>query len=276
MKNLKASSHRAIYSEYEFKTANDGRTYLMPSPTAEISLIYPLEDGETMVLDALNVGMLDIKEVGEDALKEAVKGFVSKYGLLGFMTALPTTPRFTDYDTVYLPKNHFIRAESMERMPYIDQFFPFEKLRFQIGKNGKLAWDFHDKRMILAQQMSFQRQYAERFDWLAKQFKDWATIFSATHIYYNYEDMKENPVLYKMGVAAFGGVSPTYRIELLDKPTMVWDFHSLLIAIQMTFSFLLTSDKYPFRLCLDCGKVFRSNRKDVFYCRRCKNQLCEQ
>ena len=30
------------------------------------------------------------------------------------MTALPTTPSFMDYEAVYLPKNHFIKEESME------------------------------------------------------------------------------------------------------------------------------------------------------------------
>ena len=43
--------------------------------------------------------------------------FVTRYGLLGLMTALPTTPTFMDYEAVYLPKNHFIREESMANGP---------------------------------------------------------------------------------------------------------------------------------------------------------------
>jgi len=282
MKNLKANFYRTLYSEYEFKTAKNRRTYLIPTPTAEPSLINPLEDVKTLVLDALNVGMLQIKEADEDTLKEAVKGFVSKYGLLGFMTALPTTPRFTDHDIVYLPKNHFILAKSMELMSYIDQFFPFEKLHFRTDKNGELAWDLHDKTMIMTLQMSFQRQYAERFDWLARQFKDWATIFSASYLYYYYHKGKEvkeikpedDPIWYEMGVAAFGGISPMYHIELLDKPTMVWDFHSLSVAIQMAFHLILTGEKNPLRICMNCVTVFLSNRKDSLFCRpRCRNQF---
>ena len=46
--------------------------------------------------------------------------------------------------------------------------------------------------------------------------------------------------LMAQGVAAFGGIAPTYRIALLDKPTIVWDFHSLLIGLQMMFSFMLS------------------------------------
>jgi len=38
-------------------------------------------------------------------MKQAVLAFVKKYGLLGFMTAIPTTPNFIDYDAVYMLKN---------------------------------------------------------------------------------------------------------------------------------------------------------------------------
>ena len=48
--------------------------------------------------------------------------------------------------------------------------------------------------------------------------------------------------LMAQGVAAFGGIAPTYRIALLDKPTIVWDFHSLLIGLQMMFSFMMAED----------------------------------
>lgn len=44
-------------------------------------------------------------------------------------------------------------------------------------------------------------------------------------------------------MAAFGGIAPTYRIELHDRPTIVWGFHSLLLGVQMMFSFMLTDEK---------------------------------
>ena len=37
-------------------------------------------------------------------VEQAVLKFVSRYGLLGLMTALPTTPSFMDYKAVYLPR----------------------------------------------------------------------------------------------------------------------------------------------------------------------------
>ena len=72
--------------------------------------------------------------------------------------------------------------------------------------------------------------------------------------------------LMAQGVAAFGGIAPTYRIALLDKPTIVWDFHSLLIGLQMMFSFMLAEDKTPLRMCDSCDTIFVANRKTQRYC----------
>ena len=44
------------------------------------------------------------------------------------MTALPTTPNFMDYEAMYLPKNHFIKEESLSTEDYLALFFPFDKL----------------------------------------------------------------------------------------------------------------------------------------------------
>ena len=38
-------------------------------------------------------------------------------------------------------------------------------------------------------------------------------------------------------------------IAMMDKPTSIWDFHSLLSGIQLMFSFMLTDNKTPIRLC---------------------------
>lgn len=68
------------------------------------------------------------------------------------------------------------------------------------------------------------------------------------------------------GVAAFGGIAPTYQISLLDKPTIVWDFHSLLIGLQMMFSFMLAEDKTPLRMCDHCDTIFIAKRKNQYFC----------
>ena len=68
-------------------------------------------------------------------------------------------------------------------------------------------------------------------------------------MYYNdYDSIDEDARgLYRKAMAAFGGIAPSYHIELLDKPTIYWDFHSLLLGIQMMFSFMLVDGDQPLR-----------------------------
>ena len=77
-----------------------------------------------------------------------------------------------DYEAVYLPKNHFIREESMPTQDYLSLFFPFEKLDIQ-KKGTQSQWNVTgDKAMMAlaltmqdapqAVSVSFQREYAER------------------------------------------------------------------------------------------------------------------
>ena len=43
-------------------------------------------------------------------------------------------------------------------------------------------------------------------------------------------------------MTAFEGIAPEYHIELRERSTIVWDFHSLLLAIQMMFSVMLADE----------------------------------
>ena len=95
------------------------------------------------------------------------------------------------------------------------------------------------------------------YDWVAQQFKGWAFTLSTSILYYNDYDSIDDDArdLYRNSMAAFGGITPSYHIELLDKPTIYWDFHSLLLGIQMMFSFMLVDDDQPLRLC--CASTAR-------------------
>ena len=106
--------------------------------------------------------------------------------------------------------------------------------------------------------MSFQKEYAERYDWLVTLFKDWAFTFMSSFLYYQDFDMLDDmqKQLYRQGMATFGGIAPTYHIELLERPTIVWDFHSLLLGVQMMFSFMLTDEKSSLKVCKHCGNAF--------------------
>ncbi len=88
-----------------------------------------------------------------------------------------------------------------------------------------------------------------------------ATMHKATD-----EELKES---------AFGGISPTYRIALeKDSPVIVWDFHSLLVMVQMCFSFMLTDKDSDMRMCKHYKKAFIACWKGNEFCsQRCKNQF---
>ena len=287
MKNLfeQSRSHWVRYDRYELKTAADGKRYITPTKDAKPDVYNPMKEMPGMVLDALNVGMLMMGRRKDVDVETAILEFVTKYGLLGLMTALPTTPSFMDYEAVYLPKNHFIKAETMETEDYLALFYPFEQLDM-VKKGVESDWTVsNDRTMIaltmtfadepMAKTMSFQREYAEPYDWIAQQLKDWAFTLTTSILYYHdYDSIDEGTrSLYRKAMAALGGIAPSYHIELLEKPTIYWDFHSLLLGIQMMFSFMLVDGDQPLRLCKHCQKVFLGSRSNAAFCSpRCKNQ----
>ena len=287
MSNLfqKTSSNWVRYDKYEWKEDIEGALYITPSPDAKMSLYNPLKDSEQMVLKAVNLGLMCMdKNNTQEQLQNAIMDFVTDYGLLGFMTALPTTPDFITYHAVYLPKNHFIKEESMTTEKYLSYFFPFDKIDF-VKKGMESSWNTDNVQMMAlimtmknkpqAVIMSFQKEYAERYDWLVTLFKDWAFTFMSSFLYYQDFDMLDDmqKQLYRQGMTAFGGIAPTYHIELRERPTIVWDFHSLLLGVQMMFSFMLTDEKSSLKVCKHCGKAFVASRPNSVFCsRKCKNQ----
>ena len=97
------------------------------------------------------------------------------FGLLGLMTALPTTSEFITYDAVYLPKNHFIKQETLSTEDYLAYFFPFDKISF-VKKGQESMWNTDNREMfavIMTLQdkpqtvlMSFQKEYGEPYEWI--------------------------------------------------------------------------------------------------------------
>lgn len=279
-----SSSCWVKYSEYECRTAVDGKEYVVPAKNAKPGVYDPLKESQNLVVDALNVGMLSINRAADAEVKNAVIEFVSSYGLLGLMTAIPTTPTFMDYEAVYLLKNQFIRDEAMDTEKYLSLFLPFEKLQFT-KKGTHWRWKIEEHDMLPigltfhnkpeAQIMCFMCEYGERYDWLVKQFIDWAFTFCSSFLYYRNGDALDEDTLavYWQGMACFDGIAPTYHIELREGPTIVWDYHSLLLAIQMMFTFMLTDEKNNMKLCENCQKVFIASRPNALFCsQRCKDQ----
>lgn len=287
MKNLfeRTSSNWVRYSEYEWKEAKNGKLYLKPTKTAQPSIYDPIRDYQQLVLDAINIGRMKSQKKTPTEIQKAIQQFAVKYGLLGLMTALPTTPNFMDYEAVYLPKNHFIREETMSTKGYLDLFFPFDKPDV-VKKGIESMWNISNDRVMMALamtmsdspmavNMSFQREYAEPYEWMQQQFEDIAFTYLTSMLYYeDYDRMTpESRLLMQQGMAAFGGIAPTYRIALLDKPTIVWDFHSLMLCMQMMFSLMVTDQDKPIRICKHCSEVFVASRPSAVFCSpQCKNK----
>ena len=143
----RTSSNWVRYSEYEWKAAKDGTLFLSPTATAQPSIYDPLSEYQRIVLDAINIGRMESQKKTPQEIQKAIQQFAMKYGLLGLMTALPTTPSFMDYEAVYLPKNHFIKEESISTEKYLSHFFPFEIIDFH--KRGvESNWSTDSPEMI--------------------------------------------------------------------------------------------------------------------------------
>ncbi|MCD8106331.1 MAG: hypothetical protein LUF35_15400 [Lachnospiraceae bacterium] len=286
-KNLfgRTSSTWVRYSEYEWREAEDGTLYLTPAKESSPDIYDPLTEYQQIVLDAIDIGRMGMGKKPDVEIQSAIRQFAAKYGLFGLVTALPTTPDFMEYEAVYLPKNHFIKEETMSTQDYLNLFFPFEKL--DVVKRGiESMWNIENDRIMMALamtmtdrpmavNMSFQREYAERYDWMKQQFIDWAFTYVTSMLYYeDFDTMNQDTKQFmQQSMAAFGGNAPTYHIALLDKPTIVWDFHSLLLGIQMMFSFMLTDSDKPIRLCKHCAKAFVASRPSAVFCSpQCKNR----
>ena len=102
------------YSQYEWKKGKDGNLYLIPTETADPKPYDPLKDAEALVLDAMDIALLCFHKRPDTEIQSAILRFARNYGLLGIMTALPTTAKFVDYEKVYLLKNQFIKEEAMD------------------------------------------------------------------------------------------------------------------------------------------------------------------
>ena len=274
------------YSEYEWKQAEDGKLYLTACADAQPTIYDPLKEYQQLVLDALHIGRLGMKQEQDDEeIQAEIKAFAEKYGLFGLMTALPTTPSFMAYEAVYLPKNRFIKKETMSTEDYLNLFFPFDKLDV-VKRSVESLWNIEGDNMMMALamtmsdrpmavNMSFQRQYAESYEWMKQVFTDWAFNATTVFLYYNDYDKLDDDYkqLMRQSIRAFDGNAPSYHIELLEQPTLVWDFHSLLLGIQMMLSFMLTDKSNPMRVCKKCSKFFVASRPSAVFCSpRCKNQ----
>ena len=118
----------------------------------------------------------------------------------------------------------------METDRYLALFYPFDQL--ELVKQGiESSWKVSgDRTMIaltmtfmdepMAKTMSFQRQYAEPYDWVAQQFKDWAFTLTTSILYYQDYHLidQDTRQLYQKAMAAFGGIAPAITLNCWTSP----------------------------------------------------------
>ena len=134
----------------------------------------------------------------------------------------------------------------MSTEEYLALFFPFDKINV-VKRSVESLWNIEGNNMMalamtmsdrpMAVNMSFQRQYAESYEWMKQVFTDWAFNSTTVFLYYNdYDRLDED---YK----------------------------------QLMLSFMLTDEHNPLRLCKQCMKPFIASRPSAIFCSpRCKNQ----
>jgi hypothetical protein len=168
----------------------------------------------------------------------------------------------------------------MPSKEYAKTFFPFdEKLNVDQNPHGYYTKDDGSIMVSLAVrnkpkaiEMCYRRSYAEPLDWLYTQFKDWAILYYSIIAHGEEKDPQEAE-FYREVIAAYDGNVPSYHIEIFDKPTLVWDFHSLMVVIHLVFGLMITDDKQPLRSCKHCNRVFTAKHpKAVFCVHGCKNK----
>jgi hypothetical protein len=291
----RTTAHWAAYSQYEVLEDEMFR-YIVPTVDAAVNVYDPLKIADEIVVDALNIGVKCVRKSPDEVqIMQDILAFCAKYGLLGFMTALPTTPDFTSYSAVYLPKNPVIKHETMNKDVFVGLFFPTTReerlkqfrenrqkaLGGDLGNGIDLLWGNKDDAKVNvtfrhspeAKRRTFERGYAEPWLWLRNQFRDWASLFCSAYFYYEEqnETMRE---LHRRSIEAFGGVAPHYTVVLEEnKPQIKWDFHSLLQTIHIMLSFALADEAQPLRVCKECGKVFyATDSRSQFCSKECKNR----
>jgi len=119
----------------------------------------------------------------------------------------------------------------------------------------------------------FSRNYAEPTDWLYKWFQQFYTHFAACKAYVS----ADNPAIrnaYEDMISSFGEYGLGFRMKMENKPTLVWDFNSLIMALKTVYGFLVSNEYEPLRICKHCGKVFFATHGRAEFCSgRCRNQF---
>ena len=264
------------YSDYEYRATPDGELYIVPTAAASINIYNPLQDIDNLLIDSLNIGRLLISENPDmPKIKLEILSYAKRYGLLGFMVSFPLSMDFLENKDVLLGKNMLTSEQTMKTKDYLNLFMPFEKMAVTSNsvssENALPVTMFMDRPLVY--EIAFGKLYGEKFEWMSKFFSELYTHFGAAFFYSKTDNMLEKS-LHSSIVDAFKMYGLGFRIKMLDKPTLIWDFSSLKNTIETLYGFYLADADRPLRLCKHCGKIFISRNSKAEFCRiPCRNQF---
>ncbi|MCL2035471.1 MAG: hypothetical protein FWG94_12210 [Oscillospiraceae bacterium] len=267
------SSDWVRYSQYELRKDENGIVYVTPAPEVTFKVYNPLDVSSKLVVDALGIGSLMVSSSpNHKKIERAVLRFAKNYGLLGFMPYLPFNRNYFQRENVYLPKTDITGCEQMKTTDYMDLFLPFKKEPVMLDSILPLRPAELTGRPI-SYDVVFSNAYSERLDWLSSYFEAFFTHFAAT-FYHKKTSSDRFRGWFEDEIEHFGNDGLGYSIALRDgKPTLLWSFNSLKLAMETIYSFYITGESCPLRICRDCGKVFYAASARSEFCEtKCRNR----
>ena len=146
----------------------------------------------------------------------------------------------------------------METEDYLALFYPFEQLDM-VKKGVESDWTVsNDRTMIaltmtfadepMAKTMSFQREYAEPYDWIAQQLKDWAFTLTTSNFVITtitIPSMRELGTCTARRWRPLAGSRPATTSSCWKSRRFTGTSTRFCLGIQMMFSFMLVDEARP-------------------------------
>lgn len=255
------------YSDYIILEQN-GKKYISPAPGSRMSIYDPLADAEELVTDFLNWGRRFYGNEFDEPTDKIAMEIASKYGLAGWMVALPKDRKFSSYEETYLGASGkiFGKGNNMKTKEYIQCFTahdPYED-------DPKIAYIMHREDIY---NIVFSSRYREPFLW--------STIFAAI-LYAHFTSIMDNgdsrtPSSKRLSSEHMAIASNNSDLSLQmwsgDSPEMFWCFDSLKAAVETAYCAFLTANTHPLRVCKHCGKIYyHTHSRNEFCSPQCRNQ----
>ena len=258
------------FTEYEYRLDADGEVYIIPAAESELKNYVPANIPDLILIDSLNIGKMLVERKDMVTVKAAILDFCRHYGLLGLMTAFPLSLDFLEKKSVLLGDNILTNRDTMETQKYMVLFTPFGEIPDK--RTRKLNRLFLDRPKVF--DTVFSRGYAEKLDWVTQYFKDLYMHFGACY-YINDCEHSHLVTEYSKRIAnkRFPGVGYHFYYKAGQPLSLDYDFPSLKSVIDTAYSFAVTADPMPLKLCKDCEKVFFvSNQRTEFCTVQCRNK----